>query len=312
MDINKFRKILERYIKGHSNETETALIEAWYKSYSTKERELDDNEAQTIKASIHSSVKKSITPARIIKLNFFRIAACILLASGVSFWVWKSSKRNSRQADNYYIITTNTKGLKEVTLPDSSVIWLNAASSLKVPVAFTGHLREVSLIEGEAFFDIKRNVVHPFIVHTKALNVQVLGTSFNIRAYHDLKKIDVSVITGKVGITQNANTLAMLLPLQQLTYNVADHKYAQKSISRDAALSWKDGYTTLNQAGFNELAVIVKNIYGLHIKAGNAKVAQYRFSLRLTHNLPADKILTLISKIHNTHFRKEGDDIVFY
>jgi ferric-dicitrate binding protein FerR (iron transport regulator) len=197
-------------------------------------------------------------------------------------------------------------------LADNSVIWLNADSRLQVPLLFKGHLREVKLLEGEAFFDVKRDPQHPFIVHINDLNVHVLGTSFNIRAYTALSTINVAVATGKVGVTKRSHLLKMLLPGQMLSYNTRLLKYQQESIDISQVQSWKTGYTYLNQAKFEELALVIKNTYGLILQAGNSKVSAYRFSLRVQHNLPSDQILKVISQIHNTHYRKEGNKVILY
>jgi len=312
MDIYKFRKKLTRYLKGKSNETENALIEAWYKSYDINEKPLDDSEAKGLKQSIQTKINAAVFKPSVIQLPIFRIAASVIIIAGVAFLTWHIyQKKNTSQAD-FYTIQTGTNGVKQLVLPDSSVIWLNAASTLRVPNAFNGKLREVVLLEGEAFFDIKRNPLHPFIVHTAGLNVQVLGTSFNVKAYKNLPEVKVAVATGKVGVTENGNLLAMLLPGHQLNYNTKTSQNTQQIINTDEVQGWKTGYTYLSQASFNELALVINNIFGLKLKAGNGRVNTYHFTMHVQHNLPAGEILKVISQMHNTHFRKEGDKVILY
>jgi transmembrane sensor len=312
MEIDKFKKKLNRYLKDQSNETENALIEAWYKSYEANERELGEDEIQRIGQAMHSKVDAAISKPAIINLPIFRIAASVIIAGGISLMVWFFSNKRKDEKDEFYTIQTGTNGVKQINLPDSSVIWLNAASCLRVPVSFKGHLREVKLVEGEAFFDVKRNPQHPFIVHIADLNVQVLGTSFNIRGYKNLNAINIAVATGKVGVTKGKHTLAMLLPGQQLSYNTNTSIYHQQLVNIDQMQGWKSGYTYLTQVKFEELALIIKNIFGLSLSAGNSRVNAYRFSLRVQHNIPADQILKVISQIHNTQYRKEGDKVILY
>jgi len=311
MDIYKFREKLKRYLKGQSNETENALIDAWYKSYAANEQQLSESDEQRIRQSIHGNVRASIVKPSVIKFPIFRIAATLVVGTGLALLVRYFGDRRKEQVD-YYTVQAGINDIKQIALPDSSIIWLNAGSRLRVPLAFTGHLREVELLEGEAFFNIKRNPQHPFIVHTTDLKVQVLGTSFNISAYKSLKTIKVSVSTGKVGVTKNNHILAMLLPNQQLSYNTGTAKYEQKTVNAAYLQSWKEGDTYLTQANFEELALAIKNIYSLSLKAGNSKVNNYLFSLRIQHDLPADHILQVIGQIHNTHFKKEGNAVVIY
>jgi len=312
MDIYKLKKILQRYREGKANETERALVEAWYKSYDADEQQMSDEEAINLREAMGSGIKAAISKRSVIYFPVFRIAASIVIVSAIGFFAWRFTRKKTYTAESYTTVTTGTKGLKQLTLSDGSVIWLNAASRIKVPVFFTGYLREVVLEEGEAFFDVKRDVQHPFIVHAAQINVQVLGTSFDVRAYKKLQTISVSVATGKVGVTGKSKTLAMLLPGQQLSYDVLSSHTTQRTIDIGQAQSWKKGYTYLNQATFRELSVIVKNIYGLSLTAGNKKVGNYRFSMRLMHNLQQKQVLELISQLHHTHFKKEGNDIIFY
>ena len=313
MDIDIFRKKLTRYLKGEANETENALIEAWYRSYKDKEQELSDDERQRIRNAIYANVKPAVAKPSVLRLPIFRIAATLLAFAGLSLIFYRlSTLRLAREQLVYNTIRTSTNGLKQINLPDSSTVWLNAASIIQVPVEFKGHLREIKLVEGEAFFDVKRDPQHPFVVHTGKLNVQVWGTSFNIRSYQKLNNIQVSVATGKVGIVKNGKQLAMLLPGQQLSYTTITGQYQQQNVNADVAQSWKMGYTTLSQVSFQELAVVINNIFGLSLKAGNEHVNSYLFSMRIQHNLPVDQILKVISQIHNTHFRKEGKDVILY
>jgi transmembrane sensor len=313
MDIDKFRQKLTRYLKGEANETENALIDAWYRSYKDIEQDLSEAERLRIKKSIYTKVKPVVAKPSILRLPVFRIAASLLVLAGLSLMFYRLHALRLAKAQMVYnTIRTSTNGLKQINLPDSSVVWLNAASTIQVPVEFKGHLREIKLIEGEAFFDVKRNPQHPFVVHTGKLNVQVLGTSFNIRSYQKLHHIQVSVATGKVGVVKGGKCLAMLLPGQQLSFLPLTSQYHQQTINANDTQSWKTGYTTLSQANFQELALVINNIFGLSLKAGNAHVNSYLFSLRIQHNLPADQILKVIGQIHNTHFRKEGKDVMLY
>jgi transmembrane sensor len=311
MDIYKLRKILQRYREGKANETESALVEAWYKSYDADEQHLGDEEAANLRENMGRNIKAA-TLKRSIYFPVFRIAASLAIVSAIGFFAWKFTRSKTSNAQNYTTVITGTKGLKQLTLPDGTVVWLNAASRIKVPAVFTGKLREVVLEEGEAFFEVKHNQQHPFIVYASPINVRVLGTSFNVRAYKKMQTISVSVATGKVGVMGKSKTMAMLLPGQQLNYNVLDGKTEQKTIDADKVQSWKQGSTYLSQASFKELSIIVKNIYGLTLKAGNKKIENYRFSLRLIHNLPTPQVLDLISQLHHTHFRKEGGDVTLY
>jgi ferric-dicitrate binding protein FerR (iron transport regulator) len=309
MDINKFKELLDRYLNGTTTEEEKALIEAWYKTYAVDEQELSDIEAAQVRDAIRSKIQLETPKKRVISLPVLRIAASVLIATSVSLLVWRYLKPKPAA---YLTFQTGMRGMKKVTLPDNSIVWLNAETKLKVRENFDGKTRIVILEGGEAFFDVKHDTDHPFVVKVNELNVQVLGTSFNIRSYKDMGRITVAVASGKVGITKANKTLSMLLPDDELNYVTRTGTYTNERVISGRAQSWKSGYTYLSDADFNELAVIVKNLFGLSIKTSSKTISNYHFTCRVNHNIDAGQLLSMISELHNTHYRKEGNAVVLY
>ncbi|MDB5150813.1 MAG: hypothetical protein JWQ57_4833 [Mucilaginibacter sp.] len=313
MDIRKFRKQLRRYLKGTANETENAIVEAWYKSYQTENnRQLPQDERERIKNNIQAGIKAAIEQHRSRSWHVYRIAASLLLVSGLSLAAYFVAHNKQSASETFTTIQTHAGEVRQVTLPDSSVIWVNAASRLRVPASFNDTLRQVYLDEGEAFFKVKHDAAKPFRVNTSVLKVQVLGTSFNISAYKQMPFIKVAVATGKVSVSHDGKTLSVLTPGQQVTYLPAKDTYSNELINIENSQSWKDGNTSLNQAGFDELALVYKNLFGINLHAGNAQAKAYRFTIRIKQNIPPYETLKAISQLHNTHFRKEGHEVTLY
>ncbi|WP_316815163.1 FecR family protein [Pedobacter nyackensis] len=308
MDILKFRKILKRFSTGKANETESALVEAWYRSYAREETPVDNKDVEQLRSSILENIEKSIGRRRKLYTQLSGIAASLILVSTALFFVLKENRGNIE----YSVYSTGTKETKEILLADGSSVWLNANTQIKTPKGTKGELRQVSIEQGEVFFKVKKDAAHPFIVHAGSLQVKVLGTSFDIKAYKEFKTVSVSVVTGKVAVIQANKTLSTLTPGQQLLYNLNDHQFQLKEIDSDKIVSWKQGSTYLEQADFDELSVLIKNLYGLNIKAGSEQVKTYRFSLKIIHSLSQQEVLALIEQLHNSEFRKEGNDLILY
>lgn len=308
MDIFKFRKILKRFSTGKANETERALVEAWYRSYAQEEKSVEDKHLEQIRNSILGNIEQSIGKRRKLYLQLSGIAASLILVSTVLFFVLTENT----EPTEYSVYRTGTRETKEILLSDGSTVWLNANSQIKTPKGFNGKLRQVSIEEGEVFFNVKKDAIHPFIVQAGSLKVKVLGTSFDIKTYKEFKTISVSVVTGKVAISNEDEMLSTLTPGKQLVYNSNDNQFQLKEIDADKIMSWKQGSTYLEQADFDELAMLIKNIYGLNIRAGSEQVKEYRFSLKIIHSLPQEEVLNLIEQLHNSQFRKEGDDLILY
>jgi transmembrane sensor len=317
MDLHKLNNLLDRYFKGNANETEKALVDAWYKSYQAEEPKisLGDTERERVRTALQKRIREATArkPGKSTPIILYRMAAGLVLfcAVGLFYYAWQSSARNA-SVENYFSVTTQTGVVRKIVLPDSSIAWLNAASHLRIQSSFDGSSREVFLEEGEAFFEIRKNPEKPFIVHAAGMDIRVLGTSFNVRSYQAAPEVSVSVSTGRVSVSKEREQLAVLIPDQQLKYDRLTGKHSRATVDAAHARAWKDGNTYLHQASFAELALVLKNTYGLVVRAGDPAIQDHQFTLRLRRDVAVDQLLNLITSIHNTHYRKEGNEVVFF
>jgi transmembrane sensor len=152
-----------------------------------------------------------------------------------------------------YNTLTNPRGSKvvDITLADGSRVWLNAGSSLTYPVTFVGNERKVS-ISGEAYFEIAHNAVKPFIVSKGVANVLVLGTHFNMNAYEDENDIKVTLIEGRVAVSNNLSKMK-IEPGEQAVIAEDGKINVEKNVDVDQVLAWKNGMFKYNSANLETL-----------------------------------------------------------
>lgn len=131
------------------------------------------------------------------------IAACLVLAAGMVFYKSGLVQKPVTPAVQNLVSTINGSKTK-IQLPDGSQVWLNSGSKISYGNDFTGTERSVTL-KGEAFFDVVKDPSRPFIIHTDAVDIKVLGTAFNVRSYPDEKVTETSLIRGSVEITLHKN-----------------------------------------------------------------------------------------------------------
>lgn len=122
-------------------------------------------------------------------------ASLLLFFAGRFFY---NSGRETNAKDN--IVFTKKGSKTNLILPDGSQVWLNADSKISYGSAFSKESRELTLV-GEAYFDVIKDPAHPFIIHTKELDIKVLGTAFNVRAYPDEKNTEATLIRGAIEAT---------------------------------------------------------------------------------------------------------------
>lgn len=130
-------------------------------------------------------------------------AACFILV----FWIVlnyqnKTEKQPAATAQN--LVSTKNGSKSKLQLPDGTEVWLNSGSKISYGNDFTGNTRQVTL-KGEAFFEVVKDASRPFIIHTDAIDIKVLGTAFNVRSYPDEKVTETALIRGSVEITLHTN-----------------------------------------------------------------------------------------------------------
>ena len=191
-----------------------------------------------------------------------RYAAVILLASLISIYAYTSFEGDlkSTQSTINYLEKVSSPGQKITTiLPDGTKVKLNAESKIIVPELFSTDIREVTLI-GEAFFEVAPNPNKPFIVHFNNNEVEVLGTSFNIKAY-DGRQSYVAVKTGKVRVRQGQDHV-QLNPHEITSLGSSKLTVSQLS-NEDLIFGWVDNKITFEKASIAEVMEIISNWYGV-------------------------------------------------
>jgi ferric-dicitrate binding protein FerR (iron transport regulator) len=185
------------------------------------------------------------------------------------------------------------------TLADGTKIWLNAGSKLTYPETFRGEKREIKL-EGEAFLDVAHDPAKAFIVHTGQVSTQVLGTSFNIKAYANERFIKVDVLSGKVGVVTPAgkaeSTTTFLTPAEEVVFNKDGLSVTKnKQVDVNALSSWKDGELVFKNMALTEVLNTINRHFNVTVKA-DVNLVRCSITANFT-NVSLENIMKIISKL---------------
>lgn len=233
------------------------------------------------------------------------IAATFLICLTTGLWYTINNATQTQLCS----IATQAGQQKIVTLGDGSRIVLNNGSSLTYPEQFSGKKREVYL-QGEAFFDIKHDTRHPFIVHAGKLNVQVLGTSFNIKAYANEAKETVCVATGKVGVTsQLFNRTHFLLPNEQLLYNNGSNAYRKMLIPAEDIAGWQRGTLVFNQESFEDIILVLERRYGINAHIRRKSLMHKQLTGRF-QNKPLKDVLDILARTGGFAYNLDHNKVI--
>ena len=236
-----------------------------------------ENVMKNDRASVSSS--KAPKPEKVfVKKKFvvrYAAAASLLIGLLVGIHVVNDRGISSEQAIADGELARVSKStlpgqkLKGHILPDGTFVSLNAASKISYPAKFSAGKREVFL-EGEAFFDVKRDVKRPFLLYANGSTTKVLGTSFNVNAYPSENIVEIAVKTGKVAVypgkydenTKNAEML-LLDPKGKATINLKSREILKAPADLETILSWKENLLIFQNESFDEITRKLERWYGV-------------------------------------------------
>lgn len=241
---------------------------------------------------------------------FLKYAALILMTAGLTWLgrdvMYRRSVIDTRDAgsvaNNEIFVPYGSK--TRIVLPDGSVVILNSGSYLRYPSTFDSFNRS-AFIQGEAFFDIKKDSRNPFVVKTADITIKVLGTRFNVKSYNDEKTVETTLVSGSIEIYKNDsasvdnNRIFILKPNQQAIYEkqtgdlaisekaekTNDQKLkpirsflVQKKVDLDPVIAWKDNRMIFRDESFSELSKKMERWYNVEIEIQNEDLSKALFS----------------------------------
>lgn len=214
--------------------------------------------------------------------RLFKYAAAIggiaLLAGGMALFY-----RHRSTAENEVVINAGKEPRKTVVLPDGSSIVLRENSTVQLSPGFNHENRRLTLT-GEAFFDVTQNAQHPFIVHTAAVDIKVLGTVFNVSAYRN-RQTETALFKGKVEVTlaNHPGQKIVLQPNQKLTTDVTK-PFAVAPLDADPVdhkakeIAWVRNRLEIENEPLEMIAAKLEKWYGIPVKFADEEVKEYRYS----------------------------------
>jgi transmembrane sensor len=223
--VDDLQRLWKKSHKGMSGEAEEAFARHFQRLNKTMPAEAGVAEPEQ-KIKEKAVVRNFAPKKKYYRLWWAAAAACVLM---IWFFATGSEDASSKAVEN--TVSTNAGYKASVNLPDGSKVWLNGDSKITYSGDFKGKTREVFL-SGEAFFDIAKDKSRPFIIHTRTINLKVLGTAFNVRTYEKDKETEAALVHGSIEITlrNNPDKKIILKPGEKL---LVKNSLAGDSLSKD-------------------------------------------------------------------------------
>ncbi|WP_162052093.1 FecR family protein [Pontibacter pamirensis] len=257
---------------------------------------------QKVKGRLQTAPEKPEPKVIPMYRTLLRVAASVVLLIGLT-WMIKL------YFFPYYgmQVVRSGNGTLAAMLPDSSQVWLNRNSLLAYDPDFDGDERVVDL-EGEAFFEVQRNPLRPFLVQAEAADARVLGTSFNFRAYPAEETVILTVATGKVAFrATEANAEAILTPGFAAALNRQSNEITQYAITNQNAWAWQSGRLRFEGQPLAEVVQELERYYGVGLQLQSEALANCRFTGSFA-GAALEEVLQVLQVTLQLEYRKQNNN----
>ena len=291
--------------------------EIWFSAVSREAASVYDKDKafENFRNRVESQKEIQSTSRRGFSLSalwrYAAVVAIIIAVGCISYWQGEVNVK-----DTFADISVEAPlGSKtKLYLPDGTLVWLNAGSRMTYSQGFGVDNRKVEL-EGEGYFEVKRNEKIPFFVKTKDLQLQVLGTKFNFRDYPEDHEVVVSLLEGKVGLNNllREEKEAVLSPDERAVLNKANGLLTVESVTASNASQWTDGYLFFDEELLPDIAKELERSYNVKIHIANDSLKTFRFYgnfVRREQNI--QEVLEALASTEKMQYKMEERNITIY
>ena len=320
-------EVLVAFLKGELDAAQAAAVEAWYDRSAANRRMLGQvyyilyvsdriNDAAGIdverslrqfKRRMHAGRRISLSRSA-VRIAAAAVIAAVLLAGGLTTVLL--SKRLAQPVT----VVTQLGERSQVVLPDGTKVWLNSSSSVEYVAPFFSRQRRVKM-EGEAYFEVEHDRRAPFVVSTNGLDIEVLGTRFNIRNDDNEHRVTTVLLEGAVKAYASGREQASvrLHPAQQLVFDTRTHAMRLTDCpSAERSINWIDGRFCFEHDTFGEIVAELKRYYNVDIRFMDNRLRDMRFSGNFRVEDGIYHIMSVLQLTYKFNYRIAGNDIELY
>jgi transmembrane sensor len=259
-------------------------------------------------ATVHAPLSIQRTVPQRNTFRWMGIAASLLLLLSLGWW-WS---RNSGMYREMSAQTAQTER-REVVLPDQSVVMLNQNS--QIAYEFKEGERRVRL-SGEAFFKVKKDAEHPFVISSGEVQTRVLGTSFNVRAYPGEKKVEVTVKTGRVEVSaprKKAAKKLVLLPKDSGVFSESSEELVKSTVAIEHADAWVMGKVAYDHdTPLREVLPAIERLYHIKVEVANPAILNCPVRGLFGGNVSLHDAMLIVTETNGLQYLQSKEGYLIY
>lgn len=261
--------------------------------------------AETARAlsRVQSKIRQRSTGYRL--RNFLKYAAVIAIFISLSLLTFRHIT-----AEKYttFAVAPN-ESIKKVHLEDGTIVWLSAASELRIPKSFSPTRRKIALT-GRAFFDVHKNPQSPFTVVSPFIHIKVIGTSFDLSVDDDGRHVETILVSGKVTLQDNRRQdVFTMSPGEKVVYDSNSDRYSVSTVDANTLTAWYLEQITFENATLREIVNKLSLIYDVNINLESKKLAERRYRYVINREETLKEVLDILTYLAPIRYRIEGDEV---
>ncbi|WP_294606864.1 FecR domain-containing protein [uncultured Bacteroides sp.] len=311
------RDLLYRFFEGDVSVEEMKLVKEWAEA-SEENGKLLRRERKLFNAMILAGHVEPADRSTISykKKNYFireflKIASAVLITVGITATLFSIGKDTDDVNVAMQTITVPAGQRVNLDLPDGTNVWLNAGTKMQYPVSFMKDKREV-ILDGEAYFEVVHNAKSPFIVRTHAMDVEVLGTKFNVEAYSKRNIFEASLMQGRVKVKSPNNEKMAVVLLPHYKTTLIDRRLVVSNIDDYNVYRWKEGLYCFKNKPFARIMEDLEKYYDLKIQLDKKSIANVILTGKFRISDGLDYALRVLRKdVAFTYRRDKNNDVIY-
>jgi ferric-dicitrate binding protein FerR (iron transport regulator) len=296
----------------NTDREEESRIDTYYREQweNASGREMPPGVRERIFRAIVKRMKsKTLRP---VPGRWVHYAAAVFAGAVISFGIRMISDRAPTVSEPVvpgdFVVFADKGQRSNIVLPDGSKVWLNSHSKITYPRDYGVRERSLSLT-GEAYFEVAKNTGKRFLVNAGDMQVEALGTSFNVKAYENDREVVATLFSGSVQATVCGKT-STLEPEQYVAFDRKENRLLTGRAENAAYASmWRDNELAFNRQTMDEIAVMFDRLYNVKIHFESEKIKNYRFSGVIKNN-SLENVIEIISLTAPISYRHKGDTII--
>ncbi|MCM4154744.1 FecR family protein [Gramella sp. AN32] len=200
----------------------------------------------------------------------------------------------------------------ELVLSDGTLVHLNAGSSLRYPINFLSKGNREVYLSGEAYFDVAKDKSNPFVVNVDDLEVNVLGTEFNVSAYEEDSNIEVVLVEGAVSLSSNEASLRAstnLEPGQKGSFERTSNNMSIDQVNTSLYTSWREGHLVFRNLTFDQIMAKLERHYHIEIENENTELGKEVFNASF-NDVKIEEVLSFFNDVHEINYKVKNNKVI--